>query len=175
MLGPGDILDYVRGLQILISGYQGYAKEKKSESDSLIRREIARTAQRVRNHIENIHDRFVKNESFENAGVAKQCMQEIDRLIEDVDKGGVGVTHGFLSGVRSMTQRDMNKLIKHDHDVIQMVVEAVRISNDAELSMNARDEKQTLRKLGDCQQKITSCRGFFSERGLFLSSLRKKK
>ena len=33
-----------------------------------------------------------------------------------------------------MTQRDMNKLIKHDHDVIQMVVEAVRLSNDAELS-----------------------------------------
>ena len=175
MLGPGDILDYVRGLQILISGYQGYAKEKKSESDLMIRREIARTAQRARSHIENIHDRFVKKGSFENAGTAKQCMQEIDRLIEDVDKGGVGVTHGFTSGVRSMTQRDMNKLIKHDYDVIQMVVEAVRLSNDAELSLTAENENETIKKICACQQKITSCRGFFSERGLFLSSLRKKK
>ena len=111
-------------LQILISGYQDM--QRKKSIDLLIRREIARTAQRARSYIENIHDRFVKNGLFEMV-IAKQCMQEIDRLMEDIDKEE-GVSHGFIS--RSMTQRDMNKLIKHDYDVIQMVVEPVRLSNE---------------------------------------------
>lgn len=175
MLGPGDILDYIRGIQIVISGYQGYAKEKKSESDILVRRELSRTAQRARNHIQNVHDDLVKKDDFENSRLVKSCMSEIDLLMEDVDKGGVGVTHGFTSGVRSMTQRDMNLLIKHDHDVIIMVTEAVRLSNDAEHKYSESGLVSALPIISSCKQKITSCRGFFSERSVFLSSLRKRK
>ena len=43
MLGtPLDVLPYVRGIQMVLSGYSGYTKGKRRDADKLIREEIVR-------------------------------------------------------------------------------------------------------------------------------------
>ena len=48
--------------------------------------------------------------------------------IEDVQKSVSGMEHAFLSGQRSPSNRDLKKLIKHDHDVIEMVTRSRQCS-----------------------------------------------
>ena len=105
----------------------------------MVRDEIVRATGRVRSHMQNIFDSQFKADNIEVARVAKQCIEECDYLIEDVQKSVSGMEHAFLSGQRSPSNRDLKKLIKHDHDVIEMVTKAVNIANSAEHSMAAAD------------------------------------
>ena len=82
--------------------------------------------------------------------------------------------HAFLSGQRSPSNRDLKKLIKHDHEVIEMVTKAVNIANSAELSTAASDgnaQQLTMRTT----QMVTSCKGFFGARANVLAGLKQKK
>ena len=53
---PIEVLPYVRGIQLVLSSYEGYTKGKRREADKLIRDEIKRAGTRARNHISNIQD-----------------------------------------------------------------------------------------------------------------------
>ena len=82
--------------------------------------------------------------------------------------------HAFLSGQRSPSNRDLKKLIKHDHDVIEMVTKAVNIANSAEHSMAASDGN-TQQLTMQTTQMVTSCKGFFGARANVLAGLKQKK
>ena len=51
---PIEVLPYIRGIQLVLSSYEGYTKGKRREADKLIREEIKRAGTRARNHISNI-------------------------------------------------------------------------------------------------------------------------
>ena len=101
-------------------------------------------------------------------------MEECDYLMEDVKKAVAGMEHAFLSGQRSPSNKDLKKLIQHDHDVIDMVTKAVNLSNSAEHAM-ARGQEDTNQITLQTKQMITSCRGFFGARANVLAGLRQKK
>ena len=107
-------------------------KGKRREADGLIRDEIKRAGTRARNHLSNIQDIAFKSDKMDIAKIAKLATSEIDNLIEDVDKSVTGMNHAFFSGARSVKVSDLKKLIKHDHDVIEMVTKAINIANSAE-------------------------------------------
>jgi hypothetical protein len=175
MIGtPIDVLPYIRGVQLILEGYHGYTKDKRIENDALVRGEIVRAAGRVRSHMQNIFDSEFKRDNMEQARAAKQCMEECDLLSEDVGKAPGGMEHAFLSGQRSPSKKDLKKLIKHDHDVIEMVTKATNIANSAEHSV-AIDDGNTLQFIKQTTQKISSCRGFFGARANILKGLKTKK
>ena len=82
--------------------------------------------------------------------------------------------HAFLSGQRSPSNKDLKKLIKHDHEVIEMVTKAVNLANSSEHSI-ATGEGDSKQLILETIQKITSCRGFFGVRMNILSGLKNKK
>ena len=114
---------------MVLSGYSGYTKGKRRDADKLIREEIERAAGRARSHISNIHDAAFKDGAIKVARAAKAACTEIDALIEDVDKASTGMDHAFFSGSRSASNSDLKKLIKHDHDVIEMVTKSFKFAN----------------------------------------------
>ena len=136
---PLDVVPYIRGVQLVLIGYNGYTKGSRFETDKMVRDEISRAVGRVRNHMQNMFDSQFKANNMDVARVAKQCMEECDYLIEDVRKATSGMEHAFLSGQRSPSNRDLKKLIKHDHEVIDMVTKAVNIANSAEQSLATGD------------------------------------
>lgn len=177
MLGtPLDVLPYIRGIQMVLSGYSGYSKGKRRDADKLIREEIERAAGRARNHISNVHDSAFKDGAIPIARAAKAACTEIDALIEDVDKAPAGMDHAFLSGTRSASKSDLKMLIKHDHDVIEMVTKSVNIANSVEHAFNkGSNPEEIIQLIRQCQQMSTSCRGFFGTRATILGGLRQKK
>jgi hypothetical protein len=171
MIGtPADIIKYTRAVQILLNGYGGYKKGKRVETDKQIRDEIVRTTIRVRQHMQNIHDRSVDDDNLNIVRNARACMQEIDALIEDVDKSSSGTQNAFFSGQRTVSNKDLKALIVHDHEVIEMVTNAVNLSNDSERAQqHGSDELASV--IQRCQQMISSCRGFYSQRSTLLNGL----
>ena len=172
---PIEVLPYIRGIQFVLSSYEGYTKGKRREADKLIRDEIKRAGTRARNHLSNIQDIAFKRDKMEIARIAKLANNEIDSLIEDVDKSVSGMNHAFFSGSRSVKVSDLKSLIKHDHDVIEMVTKAINIANSAEHAFNtSKGEEEVLNLIQQCQQMVTSCQGFFNSRNKILGGLRQK-
>lgn len=172
---PIEVLPYIRGIQLVLSSYEGYTKGKRREADGLIRDEIKRAGTRARNHLSNIQDIAFKSDKMDIAKIAKLGTSEIDNLIEDVDKSVTGMNHAFFSGARSVKVSDLKKLIKHDHDVIEMVTKAINIANSAEHAFSTSTPDEEVKNLiQQCQQMITSCQGFFNSRNKILGGLRQK-
>lgn len=175
MIGtPIDALPYIRGVQLILTGYNGYTKGSRIENDKMVRQEIVRASGRVRAHMQNIFDSQFKAGNVEFARASKQCIEECDYLIEDVNKAVAGMEHAFLSGQRSTTHGDLKKLIKHDHDVIEMITKGVNIANSAEHSL-ATGEGDSKQFILQTTQMISSCRGFFGARANLLAGLKQKR
>jgi hypothetical protein len=95
---PIDILPYIRGVQLILVGYNGYTKGSRLENDKIVREEITRATTRVRSHMQNVFDLQFRGGDIAVARAAKQCMEECDYLIEDISKAVAGMEHAFLSG-----------------------------------------------------------------------------
>ena len=97
-------------------------------------------------------------------------------LIEDIDKSPTGMTHAFFSGKRYASISVLKKLIKHDHDVIDMMTKAVNISNSVEHAFSTDKTDEEIKSLiRQCDQMVTSSRGFYSARATVLDGLRQKR
>ena len=116
------------------------------------------------------------NKLLEDKSLAREkVIEEIDELIEDVDKSVTGMNHAFFSGNRSARVSDLKKLIKHDHDVIEMVTKAINIANSAEHAFStSKSDDDVISLIQQCQQMTTSCQGFFTSRNKILGGLRQK-
>ena len=129
---PIDALPYLRGLQAVLAGYEGYTKGKRRAADKAVRNELIRAALRTRNHMTNLHDAAAKASRIELANAAKRCCSALDVFIENVSKASSGLSRSFFSGQRVLRNSDLKRLIHHDHQVITMVTKATNIANAAE-------------------------------------------
>ena len=75
---PIEVLPYIRGIQFVLSSYEGYTKGKRREADKLIRDEIKRAGTRARNHLSNIQDIAFKRDKMEIARIAKLAKLHLD-------------------------------------------------------------------------------------------------
>ena len=173
---PIDALPYLRGLQAVLAGYEGYTKGKRRAADKAVRNELIRAALRTRNHMTNLHDAAATASRNELAIAAKRCYSALDVFIEDVSKASSGLSRSFFSGQRILRNSDLKRLIHHDHQVITMVTKATNIANAAEREyahQGPSDEVESV--ILRCQQMVTSSDGLFSERTMILDGLRQKK
>jgi len=173
---PVDALPYLRGIQAVLAGYEGYTKGKRRAADRAVRDEIMRAARRTRAHIANIHDVAFLKSDLALAMVAKQCCTSIDGLIEEVTKASSGLPRSFFSSQRGATNGDLKRLIRHDYEVITMVTKATNLANAAERELAQASEGNAVHGLVQrCQQMVTSSTGLFSERTMLFDGLRQKK
>ena len=75
-----------------------------------------------------------------------------------------GADHPFFSRQKGVSKRTINKLIKHDHNTLEMVRKAVNASNDMEKVHAEANGGATVEAVRKCHQLVSSCRGHFSER-----------
>ena len=77
---PLDVIPYIRGIQVVLTGYSGYTKGKRRDADKLIRDELIRASSRARTHIQNIHDQSFRDDQPSITQSCRSCMQEIDEI-----------------------------------------------------------------------------------------------
>ena len=175
MIGlPTDALPLIRGVQLVISGYSGYSKGKRRETDLAVRQEIIRAIGRVHAHITNVHDQSYRDGNIKITRACKQAMEEGDQFRNEVDKAETGGDHPLFSKQKTTTKKDLKKLIKHDHDVIEMITKAVNIANSCEHGHSTDgEEAEVIRLARQCQQMLSSCRGFFGARSSLLKGMKR--
>ena len=64
---PTDTLTYVRALGLIVGGYSAYQRDKRRETDVAVKEEILRCADRVRTHVENVHDDAYRDGNVKSA------------------------------------------------------------------------------------------------------------
>lgn len=166
---PADTLTYVRALGLLVGGYGAYVRDKRRETDVAVREEILRCADRVRTHVENVHDGAYSDGDVPLAKACQQAIEEVDALRNDVNMGESGGEHPFFSQQISTSKKVLNKLIKHDHETLTMLVKAVNRSNDLEAAAAAGEG--ALQAARETRQLVSSVRGHFSERRAVLRKI----
>jgi len=159
---PTDTMTYVRALGLIVGGYGAYTRDKRRETDVAVKEEIIRSADRVRTHVENVHDSAYRDGDLKLAKECANVIEEIDALRNDVNMGETGGEHPFFSRQISANKRTLNKLIKHDYDTLTMIGKAVNRSNDLEQAAAEDEEPITIAR--KTRQLISSVRGHFSER-----------
>ena len=167
---PTDTITYVRALGLIVGGYGAYNRDKRRETDVAIKEEIVRCADRVRTHVENVHDAAYNDG---NITLAKECtktIEEIDALRNEVNLGETGGEHPFFSKQISANKKTLNQLIKHDHETLTILVKAVNQSNDLEKAVV--DGEDAISEVRFTKQLISSVRGHFSERRAVLRKIK---
>jgi hypothetical protein len=159
---PTDTLTYVRALGLIVGGYSAYQRDKRRETDVAVKEEILRCADRVRTHVENVHDDAYREGNVKLAKACQSTIEEIDALRNDVNLGETGAEHPFFSKQISASKKVLNQLIKHDHETITLLVKAVNRSND--LEKVAAEEGNVMKAVRETRQLVSSVRGHFSER-----------
>ena len=100
---PVDVLPYIRGVQLVLTGYNGYTKNSRIENDKLVRDELVRVVNRIRNHMKNIFDNKFKDGNMSLARNAKRCMEECDYFTEDVRHSSDVISdRGIKDGLKKM-------------------------------------------------------------------------
>jgi hypothetical protein len=166
---PTDAFTYVRALQMIVGGYGAYQRDKRRETDIAVKEEILRGADRVRTHVENVHDDAYRDGNVRLAKACQSTIEEIDALRNDVNLGETGGEHPFFSKQISASKKILNKLIKHDHETLTLLVKAVNRSND--LEKVAAEEGDVMKAVRETRQIVSSVRGHFSERRAVLKKI----
>ncbi|MBN17727.1 MAG: hypothetical protein VYC11_00260 [Candidatus Thermoplasmatota archaeon] len=166
---PADTLTYVRAIGLIVGGYSAYQRDKRRETDVAVKEEILRCADRVRTHVENVHDDAYRDGDVKLAKTCQSTIEEIDALRNDVNLGETGGEHPFFSKQTSASKKILGKLIKHDHDTLTMLVKAVNRSNDLEKA--AAEGGDVIKALRETRQLVSSVRGHFSERRSVLKNI----
>jgi len=166
---PADTLTYVRALGLIVGGYSAYQRDKRRETDVAVKEEILRCADRVRTHVENVHDDAYRDGNVKLAKTCQSTIEEIDALRNDVNLGETGGEHPFFSKQITTSKKVLAKLIKHDHETMTLLVKAVNRSNDLEKA--AAEEGDAIKAARETRQLVSSVRGHFSERRAVLKGI----
>ena len=166
---PADTLSYVRALGLIVGGYSAYQRDKRRETDVAVKEEILRCADRVRTHVENVHDDAYRDGNVKLAKACQSTIEEIDALRNDVNLGETGGEHPFFSKQITTSKKVLAKLIKHDHETITLLVKAVNRSNDLEKA--AAEGGDAMKAVRETRQMVSSVRGHFSERRAVLKGI----
>jgi hypothetical protein len=166
---PTDTLTYVRALGLIMGGYSAYTRDKRRETDIAVKEEILRCADRVRTHVENVHDDAYRDMNVKLAKVCQATIEEIDALRNDVNLGETGGEHPFFSKQITTSKKVLAKLIKHDHETLTLLVKAVNLSNDLEKA--AAEGGDAMLAARETRQLVSSVRGHFSERRAVLKKI----
>ena len=84
--------------------------------------------------------------------------------------GETGGEHPFFSKQISANKKTLNKLIKHDHETLTILVKAVNMSNDLEKA--SAEGGDTVQLVRSTRQLVSSVRGHFSERRAVLRKIK---
>ena len=167
---PADTLRYVRSIQMILGGYGAYKRDKRRETDIALKEEIMRCADRVRTHVENVHDDAYRDMNVKLAKACQSTIEEIDALRNEVNLGETGGEQPFFSKQITTSNKVLTKLIKHDHDTLTILVKAVNRSNDLEKA--AAENGDAMQAVKETRQLVTSVRGHFSERRAVLKKIK---
>ena len=155
--------------------YDGYDKGRFMKSDDALRAELGRRCEMLARHAEKLQV-DANNKSHRSArktlsGII-DTLQIFQREIQFSVSGANVSSH---SGIGKLKSKSIKKLVKHDGETLQSMVECTRLVNAvSEEYTSSNDEEVVLGLISEWSQSITRSRNRFLERNMFIDGLTKR-
>ena len=164
----------LEALKTIVNAYSGYEKGKFMNSDEAIRSEIQRRCEMITRHAEKI-----QQEVHSDGHRAARTMLEnlIDSLSLFRSEAQFSISSNSVSqhsAIGKLKNKAIRKLVTHDHEVLQGLVEATRMANELVDQRPGLDQGQVEVEISNWHQKVTRVRNMFLERNMFIDGLTKR-
>ncbi len=155
--------------------YDGYDKGSFMKSDDALRAELGRRCEMLARHAEKLqidaNNKKHKSARKTLSGII-DTLQMFQREIQFSVSGSNVSNH---SGIGKLKSKSIKKLVKHDSETLQSMVECTRLVNAiSEQYISTVDEELALGLISEWSQSITRSRNRFLERNMFIDGLTKR-
>ena len=155
--------------------YDGYDKGRFMKSDDALRAELGRRCEMLARHAEKLQS----DANNKNHRTARKTLSEIVDTLQifqrEIQFSVSGANVSNHSGIGKLKSKSVKKLVKHDGETLQSMVECTRIVNAvAEEYISTTEEEVALGLISEWNQSITRSRNRFLERNMFIDGLTKR-
>jgi hypothetical protein len=164
----------VQGLRAFISAYDGYEKGRFMESDEAVRAEIQRRCEMLNRHAEKLQGDV-------HAAGNRAGRTSLENMIESINvfrnEAQFSITSNHVSqhtGIGKLKSKAVRKLVNHDSQVLQSLVDTTRMANELADEMSGLDESAVNARIADWHQKLTRTRNMYLERNMYIDGLTKR-
>ena len=155
--------------------YDGYDKGRFMKSDDALRAELGRRCEMLARHAEKLQ---IDANNKKHKAARKTLSGIIDTLQmfqREIQFSVSGSNVSNHSGIGKLKSKSIKKLVKHDSETLQSMVECTRLVNAiSEQYISTTDEEMALGLISEWSQSITRSRNRFLERNMFIDGLTKR-
>jgi hypothetical protein len=164
----------VQGVRALISAYDGYEKGRFMKSDEAVRAEIQRRCEMLTRHAEKLQGDVHAAGNRDARGSLEGMIESINILRNEAQ---FSITSNHVSkhtGIGKLNAKAVRKLVNHDSEVLQALVDTTRMANELADEMSDLDEATLNVRIADWHQKLTRTRNMYLERNMYIDGLTKR-
>ena len=182
MVSLGDSMDVsssalaagVQAVRALVSAYEGYEKGRFMKSDEAVRAEIQRRCEMVARHTEKIQSDVHRSGNREARNMLDSMLDNISLLRNEAQ---FSITSNHVSqhaGIGTLNAKSVRKLVKHDGEVLQYLVDTTRMANELADGLPTMSPEEVVQMISDWQQKLNRTRNMYLERNMYIDGLTKR-
>ena len=154
--------------------YGGYDKGRFMKSDDALRAELSRRCEMLARHGDKLQTDSHTMEYRSARKVLSGIVETLQIFQREVQFSISGSNVSSHSGIGRLKSKSIKKLVKHDAETLQSMVECTRLVNAIAEKFFEAEEKILIGLLSEWNQSITRCRNRFLERNMFIDGLTKR-
>ena len=160
--------------QITSLVYDGYDKGRFMKSDDALRAELGRRCEMLARHAEKLQT-DAHTAGYKSARkVLSSIIDTIQIFQREIQFSISGSNVSSHSGIGKLKSKAIKKLVKHDSETLQSMVDCTRLVNAVAEKFVSVDEDVLIGLISEWNQSITRCRIRFLERNMFIDGLTKR-
>jgi hypothetical protein len=164
----------VQAVRALVSAYDGYEKGRFMKSDEAVRGEIQRRCEMVARHAEKIQTDVHRTGNREARNMLDSMLESITLLRNEAQ---FSITSNHVSqhaGIGTLNAKSVRKLVKHDGEVLQSLVDTTRMANELADGLPTMSPDEVVQMISNWQQKLNRTRNMYLERNMYIDGLTKR-
>ncbi len=154
--------------------YDGYDKGRFMKSDDALRAELSRRCEMLARHGDKLQTDSHMMEYRSARKVLSGIVETLQIFQREVQFSISGSNVSSHSGIGRLKSKSIKKLVKHDAETLQSMVECTRLVNAIAEKFFEAEENILIGLLSEWNQSITRCRNRFLERNMFIDGLTKR-
>ena len=160
--------------QITSLVYDGYDKGRFMKSDDALRAELGRRCEMLARHAEKLQTDAHTAEYKSARKVLSSIIDTLHIFQREIQFSISGSNVSSHSGIGKLKSQAIKKLVKHDSETLQPMVDCTRLVNAIAEKFVSVDEDVLIGLISEWNQSITRCRNRFLERNMFIDGLTKR-
>ena len=164
----------VQAVRAIATAYDGYEKGRFMKSDEAIRSEIQRRCEMISRHVEKIQNDVHRNGNREARTMLDTMLECINTLRTEAQFSITSNHVSKHSGVGTLNAKSVRKLVKHDGEVLQSLVDSTRMANVISEGLAGMSSQEAIEAISDWHQKLNRTRNMYLERNMYIDGLTKR-